>query len=201
MLSEMNNSRQRGAVQLPVVIMALGALVLLLAVVSFFQSRAHDQRMQELQQKSEAASLPAPSPDNATSTSQVVTSQPQMAEKPASISSADRALVREQVGKLTAAWSNFQSAKPSSVLSDSSNLSTEIATLRSIRSDFESLSVESCLSPAKSEISQAMSMTIEGLSAYLQSKDAGQNQLIRASVDADKLIESAYDKMNSCQNR
>jgi hypothetical protein len=200
MLSEMNKNSQRGAIQLSMVIMALGALVLVLAVFSYFQSRAHDQRMQELQQKSEmaqAASQPTPGPESAAPIPPADTSQPRMAEKPPSGSG----MAREQVGKLTAAWSNFQSAKPSSVLSDSSNLATEIATLRSIRSDFESISVESCLSPAKSEISQAMSMTIEGLSAYLQSKDAGQNQLIRASVDADKLIESAYDKMNSCQNR
>lgn len=194
-LCVVKSSKQRGAIQLKIIFIGLGIVILLLIGFSYAKSKAQAERIQALQQKTQelnTANTQAQVADTNTSIANPVdTNQPKMAES----AFVDLSQIREQVNQLTIAWARFQDAKP--MLSDSSSkLVDGIANLQNIKSDFSRVNVDNCLSQPKSDIQQAMQLTIDAFSARL----SGDKNDVNLLVEANTLIEKAYAKMNSCQN-
>ncbi|MBH1970201.1 hypothetical protein FK216_03305 [Moraxellaceae bacterium AER2_44_116] len=179
MLLGSNKNTQRGVVQPQMIFIGLGIVILFIVGFSYSQSKARDERIQALQQKTQEtnaanATKQAMNSSHAATVSNVDTNQPEMAEKPPRV---DLTQIRMQVEQLSSLYNKFVT-----VLSNSSNSSERLSNLQGIQSELASVSVDSCLSEAKSNLERGMQARIDG--AY----------------DSDH-ISTAYDQMNRCQNQ
>lgn len=181
MLSGVKKTKQYGAIQPKIIFVGLGVVIVLLVGFNYFQSKARTERIQALQQKTQEtnaanAAIQAINTNDTTSISNSdnQSKQPEMAERPPSV---DLSEIRMQVEKLSSLYNKFVT-----VLSNGSNSSERLSNLQAIQSELASVSVDSCLSEAKSNLQRGMQERIDG--AY----------------DSD-FISTAYDQMNHCQNQ